>query len=234
MRQLAPIGAAHEDDICAGLDADEADATPRHARAASRQPGAHHRRPPWLPATSMIPTAGTVSIVGVPGSAGSYAAGQEQAPASLRSARLIPALREAGLKVNDEGDLPLQVWSPDRVNPRAQNIDEVTECVAELIERLVPLFGPLSSEADSMRSRVCTTTSSPSSPSTCKQPGSPRRAREARGARLSLGRHHRPVRRRACFRSQPFVNGRPGEIDDRFQASWPTRWEWRGWRRAGL
>jgi len=88
----------------------------------------------------MIPTTGTVSIIGVPSSAGSYAAGQEQAPASLRSAGLIQALGEAGLEVNDEGDLPLQVWSPDRVNRRAQNIDQVTECVAELIERLVPLL----------------------------------------------------------------------------------------------
>jgi len=46
----------------------------------------------------------------------------------------------AGLDVRDEGDLPLQVWRPDRMSPRAQNVDQVTECVGNLIERLVPLL----------------------------------------------------------------------------------------------
>ena len=82
----------------------------------------------------------TVSIVGVPSSAGSYAAGQDQAPAVLRSAGLIGALSAMGLEVHDEGDLPLQVWRPDRMSPRAQNVDQVTECVGNLIARLVPLL----------------------------------------------------------------------------------------------
>jgi arginase len=81
-----------------------------------------------------------VSIVGVPSSAGSYAAGQDQAPSALRSAGLIDSLREAGVEVHDEGDLPLQIWRPDRANPRAQNLDQVTECVGALITRLVPLL----------------------------------------------------------------------------------------------
>jgi arginase len=79
-------------------------------------------------------------MVGVPSSAGSYAAGQDQAPSALRSAGLINSLREVGLEVHDEGDLPLQIWRPDRVNPRAQNLDQVTECVGALIARLVPLL----------------------------------------------------------------------------------------------
>jgi len=82
----------------------------------------------------------TISVVGVPSSAGSYAAGQEQAPAVLRSAGLIDALRTSGLEVQDQGDLPLQIWRPDRISPRAQNIDQVTESIRELIERLIPLF----------------------------------------------------------------------------------------------
>lgn len=89
---------------------------------------------------STILRVSTVSIVGVPSSAGSYAAGQEQAPATLRSAGLIDALRAAGLEVHDEGDLPLQVWRPDRMSPRAQNVGQVTECIGELIARLVPLL----------------------------------------------------------------------------------------------
>jgi arginase len=80
-----------------------------------------------------------VSIVGVPSSAGSYAAGQDQAPTVLRSAGLVDALSDSGLEVHDEGDLPLQIWRPDRLNPRAQNVGEVTESIRELIERLVPL-----------------------------------------------------------------------------------------------
>jgi arginase len=81
-----------------------------------------------------------VSLVGVPSSAGSYAAGQDQAPTALRSAGLIDALRGSGLEVHDEGDLPVQIWRPDRLNPRAQNVGQVTESVQELIERLIPLL----------------------------------------------------------------------------------------------
>jgi arginase len=79
-----------------------------------------------------------ISIIGVPSSAGSYAAGQEQAPTILRSAGLIDALGAAGLEVHDEGDLPLQIWHPDRRNPRAQNVGQVTESIQELIQRLNP------------------------------------------------------------------------------------------------
>jgi arginase len=83
---------------------------------------------------------GAVSIVGVPSSSGSYAAGQDQAPTVLRSAGLVDALSESGLEVHDEGDLPLQIWRPDRLNPRAQNLAQVTESIRELIERLIPLL----------------------------------------------------------------------------------------------
>jgi arginase len=80
-----------------------------------------------------------VSIVGVPNSAGSYAAGQDQAPRVLRSLGLVDALCASGIEVRDEGDLPVHIWHPDRRNPRAQNIDEVTESIRALIERLTPL-----------------------------------------------------------------------------------------------
>jgi arginase len=83
---------------------------------------------------------GGISIVGVPSSAGSYAAGQEQAPGVLRSAGLIDALSTSGAEVHDEGDVSLQVWRPDRLNPRAQNIAQVTDSIRELIERLTPLL----------------------------------------------------------------------------------------------
>ncbi|HEY2552406.1 MAG TPA: arginase family protein [Streptosporangiaceae bacterium] len=77
-----------------------------------------------------------LSVIGVPSSAGSYAAGQDQAPAVLRRAGLIPALHAAGLVVRDHGDLPEQVWRPDRQRPFAQNAGQVTACLQELADRL--------------------------------------------------------------------------------------------------
>jgi arginase len=80
-----------------------------------------------------------ISVIGVPSSAGSYAAGQEQAPGALRSASLIEKLGSTGWEINDHGDLPRQIWRPDRTNPRAQNAGEVVTCIEQLIERLEPL-----------------------------------------------------------------------------------------------
>jgi arginase len=81
-----------------------------------------------------------LSLIGVPSSAGSYAAGQDQAPAALRHAGLIQALNDAGVVVRDHGDLPEQVWRPDRQRPFAQNAGQVTACLQELADRLGPLF----------------------------------------------------------------------------------------------
>lgn len=81
-----------------------------------------------------------LSLIGVPSSAGSYAAGQDQAPAALRDAGLIQALNDAGLPVHDHGDLPEQIWRPDRRRPLAQNVGQVTACVQDLADRLGPLF----------------------------------------------------------------------------------------------
>lgn len=78
------------------------------------------------------------SVIGVPSSAGSYAAGQEQAPKALRSAGLLDALVDAGLDVIDEGDMPEQVWKPDRANPYAQNVDEVRLCLQALADGIAP------------------------------------------------------------------------------------------------
>lgn len=73
----------------------------------------------------MLFVVGRVSVMGVPDSAGSYAAGQEQAPAVVRAAGLIEALAAAGLDVHDGGDLPKQIWKPDRSHPYAQNAGQV-------------------------------------------------------------------------------------------------------------
>jgi arginase len=79
-------------------------------------------------------------VLGVPSSAGSYAAGQDLAPAAVRDAGLIRLLVQVGIDVVDEGDLPRQVWRPDRDSPLAQNAEEVASCLAELTHRLRPLI----------------------------------------------------------------------------------------------
>jgi arginase len=79
-------------------------------------------------------------VVGVPSSAASYAAGQDLAPAALRSAGLLGQLTAAGLEVHDDGDLPHQAWSPDRDHPLAQNAGQATMSVQQLADRLGPLL----------------------------------------------------------------------------------------------
>jgi arginase len=78
--------------------------------------------------------------VGVPSSAASYAAGQDLAPAALREAGLAGRLAGSGIEVHDDGDLPHQVWSPDRDHPLAQNVDQATTSLQQLAGRLGPLL----------------------------------------------------------------------------------------------
>jgi arginase len=81
-----------------------------------------------------------VSLIGLPSSAGSYAAGQDLAPTALRSSGLIETLTDAGLEVTDHEDLAQQVWHADHENPLAQNVDEVIEGLQALAEDLVPIL----------------------------------------------------------------------------------------------
>jgi arginase len=90
--------------------------------------------------TGIVSQVSRVSIVGVPSSAASYAAGQDLAPAALRSAGLLEQLVRSGLEVHDDGDLPHQVWSPDREHPLAQNVGQVTASLWQLTDRLDPLL----------------------------------------------------------------------------------------------
>ena len=65
-------------------------------------------------------------ILGVPSSAGAFAAGQERAPAALRDAGLVERLASR-CDVLDLGDLPEFGWRPDRAQPRAQHAARVAE-----------------------------------------------------------------------------------------------------------
>jgi arginase len=81
-----------------------------------------------------------MAVIGVPSSAGSYAAGQDQAPRALWGAGLIEALSGAGLDVTDAGHLTEQVWAPDRESKFAQNVDQVVASVVELAGRVPELL----------------------------------------------------------------------------------------------
>jgi arginase len=70
-----------------------------------------------------------VTVIGAPTSAGASAPGQELAPTALREAGLITEVSNRGIVVHDAGDGALQRWSPDRDQPRAQNVDQVAAAV---------------------------------------------------------------------------------------------------------
>jgi hypothetical protein len=47
---------------------------------------------------------------------------------------LLEQLIASGLQVHDDGDLPAQIWSPDRDHRLAQNAGQVTTSVQQLAE----------------------------------------------------------------------------------------------------
>jgi len=66
-----------------------------------------------------------IGLVGVPSSAGAHGPGQEKAPAALREAGLIGALREGGIDVEDLGDLPVVRFEPDPAHRQQQSLETV-------------------------------------------------------------------------------------------------------------
>ena len=88
-----------------------------------------------------------LGLIGVPSSAGAHGPGQEKAPAALRQAGLLGALRETGLTVEDLGDLPVTRFQPDPANRKSQSLSrvvmvarQVADQVAAAVDRdLVPL-----------------------------------------------------------------------------------------------
>ena len=82
-----------------------------------------------------------LGIIGVPTSAGAFAPGQEQAPAALRQAGLLEALRRSGAEVRDHGDRERWRWRPDREHRRAQNAGMVVEIVRDTAARVSESLG---------------------------------------------------------------------------------------------
>ena len=83
----------------------------------------------------------SMSVLGVPTSAGAFAPGQERAPAALRETGLLTALGERDLDVRDLGDSPVWRWRPDRERPRAQNLDAVVQIARDTAARVEAALG---------------------------------------------------------------------------------------------
>lgn len=74
----------------------------------------------------------SIALLGAPTSAAGLAAGQEGAPAALRSAGLVERLTAAGFQVTDYGDCAPRVYKPDDEHPRARNAGAALAIIEEL------------------------------------------------------------------------------------------------------
>jgi arginase len=82
-----------------------------------------------------------LAIIGAPTSAGAFAPGQEDAPAALREAGLLDALRAAGHEVVDRGDTQPFRWRVDHTEPRAMNAAAVVDGIRAVAERVEEAMG---------------------------------------------------------------------------------------------
>jgi arginase len=77
-----------------------------------------------------------IGLIGVPSSAGAHWPGQEKAPAALRELGLIERLQDAGLHVDDHGDLPRVRFRPDKCQRHQQNLSAVVEVASQVADRV--------------------------------------------------------------------------------------------------
>jgi arginase len=77
-----------------------------------------------------------LGLIGVPSSAGAHGPGQEKAPAALRKAGLLGALREAGIDLEDLGDLPVTRFQPDPANRKRQSRSQVIKVAGEVADQV--------------------------------------------------------------------------------------------------
>ena len=78
----------------------------------------------------------TIRVLGVPTSAGSHHCGQEQAPRRLRQAGLVSGLRQRGIPVIDEGDLPMERYRSMGIGTAARDLDRVIAVVRATAVRM--------------------------------------------------------------------------------------------------
>jgi arginase len=78
----------------------------------------------------------TIGLLGVPTSAGSHNAGQEKAPAALRSAGLVEQLAERGAGVRDFGDLPVARHRPAERADGVRDLGRVRMVAGQVADRV--------------------------------------------------------------------------------------------------
>ncbi len=100
------------------------------------QRGARHPGEERLSGSGSLGRMERLVVVGAPSSAGAYAPGQEDGPAALRAQGLLGALRDAGLTVEDAGDVEHFRWRPDPAAPRAANAAVVADRARQVAERV--------------------------------------------------------------------------------------------------
>jgi arginase len=112
----------------------------------------------------------TVSLLGVPSSAGTHGPGQEKAPAALRAAGLVRRLQTEGVRVQDHGDLPTTLFRADPSHRDRQGIERATDVARQvrdavtklLEEETTLLLRPLRTAASAGSRTSCVTTPLPS------------------------------------------------------------------------
>jgi arginase len=82
-----------------------------------------------------------LAVIGAPTSAGAFAPGQEDAPAALREAGLLEALRAAGRDVADRADTPRFRWRVDHDDARAMNAAAVVDGVHAVADQVATAIG---------------------------------------------------------------------------------------------
>lgn len=79
-------------------------------------------------------------LLGVPSSAAAHWPGQEKGPQALRGAGMLEALQDAGLAVEDHGDLPVVRWKPHPTERTPHNVTAVRRVLDDTVSALGPLF----------------------------------------------------------------------------------------------
>jgi arginase len=76
----------------------------------------------------------TIGFIGVPSSAGAHWPGQEKAPATLRELGILERIEDAGLHVDDHGDLPRVRFRPDKHQRHQQNLPAVARIASRVAD----------------------------------------------------------------------------------------------------
>ncbi len=81
-----------------------------------------------------------LGLIGAPTSAAAHSPGQEKAPEAFRVAGIVTRLADAGVEVDDRGDLPMAHFAIDTQHRRAQNVPRVVAYVGQVADAVAPVL----------------------------------------------------------------------------------------------